>query len=61
MDWGLPTKLIVDRAIEQVGQNTEFKKRCRTYDITYMSQAQGNLKKILQKESSEKSARNGSD
>ena len=33
MDWGIPRKLIVDGAIEQVGQNTEFIKRCRTYDI----------------------------
>jgi hypothetical protein len=29
--------------------------------LTYISQAQGNLKKILQRESAEKFARNGSD
>jgi hypothetical protein len=29
--------------------------------LTYMSQAQGDLKKILQKESSEKFAKSGSD
>jgi hypothetical protein len=33
MDWGIPRKLIVDGAIEQVGHNTECIKRCRTYDI----------------------------
>lgn len=32
-DFGIPRKLIVDGALEQVGRNTEFIKRCRTYDI----------------------------
>jgi hypothetical protein len=32
-DWGTPGKVNVDGATEQVGQNTEFIKRCRTYDI----------------------------
>jgi hypothetical protein len=33
MDWGITRKMIVYGAIEQVGQNTEFIKTCRTYDI----------------------------
>jgi hypothetical protein len=33
IDWGIPRKLIVDGALEQVGQNTEFIKRCCTYGI----------------------------
>ena len=32
-DFGIPRKLIVDGALEQVGRNTEFIKRCRKYDI----------------------------
>lgn len=32
-DFGIPRKLIVDGALEQVGRNTEFIKRCRQYDI----------------------------
>jgi hypothetical protein len=31
--WGIPRKLIVVGALEQVGQNTEYIKRCCTYDI----------------------------
>jgi hypothetical protein len=33
IDWGIPRKLVVDGALEQVRQNTEFIKRCCTYDI----------------------------
>lgn len=33
IDFGIPRKLIVDGALEQVGRNTDFIKRCRTYDI----------------------------
>ena len=33
-DFGVPRKLIVDGALEQIGRNTEFIKRCRQYDIS---------------------------
>jgi hypothetical protein len=33
MDWGIPRKLIIDGALEQVGAHTAFMKRVRLYDI----------------------------
>jgi hypothetical protein len=33
IDWGIPQKLIVDGAMEQVGPQTEFHKFVRKYDI----------------------------
>jgi hypothetical protein len=51
IDWGISRKLVEDGTLEQIGQNTEFIKRCRTYDI--------NLQKTLQRVSFEKCARSG--
>jgi hypothetical protein len=33
MEWGIPRKLTVDGALEQVKKGTEFQKRIRSYDI----------------------------
>ena len=61
MDWEIPRYLIIDGAIEQFVQNIEFIKGCRTYDIILHVSRPRQRKKIPQRESSEKFARNGSD